>query len=198
MANNDNDLFDRLRQVGLRKKVAKTLSAVSDGANKKAANAARSAITELRSLADELERRLPGTGSKTKSATSRRKVSSGTTARRRSPASGAASGTSASTASSRSRRGAGSSSGAASSGGAGSSSGTASSGTRSSNGGGTARAPRGQNKAKILASLKSGPKTASEVAKETGIGTGTVGTTLSKLAVSGEVVKAERGYGLPS
>jgi hypothetical protein len=204
MANNDNDLFDRLRQVGLRKKVAKTLSAVSDGANKKAANAARSAITELRSLADELERRLPGTGSKTKSATSRRKVSSGTTARRASASGTASSGTSASRAPSRSRRGAASSAGAASStgaassSGAGSSSGAASSATRSSNGGSTARAPRGQNKAKILASLKSGPKTASEVAKETGIGTGTVGTTLSKLAVSGEVVKAVRGYGLPS
>lgn len=61
-----------------------------------------------------------------------------------------------------------------------------------------ARAPRGQNKAKILASLKTGPKTASEIAKETGIGTGTVGSTLSKMATAGEVRKAERGYGLPS
>jgi predicted transcriptional regulator len=61
-----------------------------------------------------------------------------------------------------------------------------------------ARAPRGANKAKILASLNTGPKTASEIAKETGIGTGTVGSTLSKLATSGEVVKAERGYRLPT
>ena len=50
----------------------------------------------------------------------------------------------------------------------------------------------------ILASLKSGPKTASEIAKETGIGTGTVSSTLSKMATAGEVAKAERGYGLPS
>ena len=61
-----------------------------------------------------------------------------------------------------------------------------------------ARAPRGANKAKILRSLGSGPKTASEIAKETGIGAGTVGSTLSKMAISGEVRKAERGYGLPS
>ena len=59
------------------------------------------------------------------------------------------------------------------------------------------RAPRGANKAKNLASLKAGPKTASVIAEETGIGTGTVGSTLSKLATAGEVVKADRGYGLP-
>ena len=35
----------------------------------------------------------------------------------------------------------------------------------------TARAPRGENKQKILAALKSGPKTASEIARETGIKT---------------------------
>jgi predicted Rossmann fold nucleotide-binding protein DprA/Smf involved in DNA uptake len=60
-----------------------------------------------------------------------------------------------------------------------------------------AHAPRGQNKAKILESLKAGPKTASEIAKETGIGTGTVSATLTKLATAGGVVKADRGYGLP-
>jgi predicted transcriptional regulator len=48
-----------------------------------------------------------------------------------------------------------------------------------------------------LESLKAGPKTASEIAKETGIGTGTVGSTLSKMATTGEVQKADRGYGLP-
>ena len=60
-----------------------------------------------------------------------------------------------------------------------------------------ARAPRGQNKAKIFESLAGGPKTASEIAKETQIGTGTVGATLIKLAKAGEVVKADRGYSLP-
>ena len=62
----------------------------------------------------------------------------------------------------------------------------------------TARAPRGENKKKILASLKGGPKTASEIAKETGIKAGTVGASLSKLAKAGEVVKADRGYALPT
>ena len=61
----------------------------------------------------------------------------------------------------------------------------------------TARAPRGENKKKILAALKDGPKTASEIASETGIKAGTVGASLSKLAKTGEVVKADRGYGLP-
>jgi CRP-like cAMP-binding protein len=60
-----------------------------------------------------------------------------------------------------------------------------------------ARAPRGQNKAKVLEALKDGPMTASEIAKVTGIGTGTVSTMLTKLAKSGELVKAERGYRLP-
>ncbi|HEY2653242.1 MAG TPA: ArsR family transcriptional regulator [Solirubrobacteraceae bacterium] len=60
-----------------------------------------------------------------------------------------------------------------------------------------ARAPRGENKKKILAVLNDGPKTASEIANETGIKAGTVGTSLSKLAKAGEVVKADRGYALP-
>ena len=60
-----------------------------------------------------------------------------------------------------------------------------------------ARAPRGQNKAKVLDALKGGPMTASEVSKATGIPTGTVSTLLTKLAKSGELAKAERGYKLP-
>jgi CRP-like cAMP-binding protein len=60
-----------------------------------------------------------------------------------------------------------------------------------------ARAPRGQNKAKVLNALKDGPMTASEIAKSTGIATGTVSTLLTKLANSGELAKAERGYRLP-
>jgi len=60
-----------------------------------------------------------------------------------------------------------------------------------------ARAPRGQNKAKVLEALKAGPMTASEIAKVTGIGTGTVSSLLTKMAKSGELVKAERGYQLP-
>lgn len=62
---------------------------------------------------------------------------------------------------------------------------------------GRGRAPRGQNKAKVLEALKDGPMTASEIAKVTGIGTGTVSTMLTKMAKSGELTKAERGYRLP-
>ena len=61
-----------------------------------------------------------------------------------------------------------------------------------------ARAPRGENKKKILASLEDGPKAASEIANETGIKASTVSASLSKLANAGEVVKADRGYALPS
>jgi predicted Rossmann fold nucleotide-binding protein DprA/Smf involved in DNA uptake len=61
----------------------------------------------------------------------------------------------------------------------------------------TARAPRGENKTKILAALTGGPKTASEIATETGIKAATVSASLSKLAKAGEVVKADRGYALP-
>jgi predicted Rossmann fold nucleotide-binding protein DprA/Smf involved in DNA uptake len=60
-----------------------------------------------------------------------------------------------------------------------------------------ARAPRGENKRKILAALEGGPKNATEIAHETGIKAGTIGASLSKLAKAGEVVKADRGYALP-
>ena len=60
-----------------------------------------------------------------------------------------------------------------------------------------ASAPRGQTRAKILDALGDGPKTAGEIAAATGVGRGTASTTLTKLAKSGEVVKAERGYRLP-
>ena len=61
----------------------------------------------------------------------------------------------------------------------------------------TARAPRGENKKKILAALSGGPKTASEIANETGVRASTISASLSKLAKAGEVVKADRGYALP-
>ena len=61
-----------------------------------------------------------------------------------------------------------------------------------------ARTPRGQNKAKILETLKRrGPMTASEIAKATGIPRATVSTSLTKMARTGELAKAERGYTLP-
>jgi DNA-binding transcriptional ArsR family regulator len=58
-------------------------------------------------------------------------------------------------------------------------------------------APRGQTRAKILEALKDGPKTAGEISKTTGIARGSASTTLTKLAKSGDVLKAERGYKLP-
>jgi CRP-like cAMP-binding protein len=59
------------------------------------------------------------------------------------------------------------------------------------------RAPRGQNKAKVLEALEGGPMTASEISKTTGIATATVSTLLTRLAKTGEVTKADRGYRLP-
>jgi DNA-binding transcriptional ArsR family regulator len=67
-----------------------------------------------------------------------------------------------------------------------------------SNGSTPARTAPGATKAAVLAALSSnGALTAGEVAKATGLGRATVSTTLSKLAKSGEVAKADRGYRLP-
>ncbi len=61
------------------------------------------------------------------------------------------------------------------------------------------RTPPGATKQRVLDALSDGSaKTAGEVASATGVARGTVSTTLSKLAKTGEVVKAERGYRLPS
>jgi DNA-binding transcriptional ArsR family regulator len=63
----------------------------------------------------------------------------------------------------------------------------------------TKRTPPGATKRRVLDALAGGgAKTAGEVAAATGITRGTVSTTLSKLAKTGEVVKAERGYRLPA
>jgi CRP-like cAMP-binding protein len=57
------------------------------------------------------------------------------------------------------------------------------------------RTARGATKASVLAALAGGEAlTAGQVAERTGLARGTVSTTLSKLAQSGEVQKAERGY----
>ena len=51
----------------------------------------------------------------------------------------------------------------------------------------------------MLAALSSDQAlTAGEVAKATGLARPTASTTLSKLSKTGEVVKADRGYRLPS
>ena len=59
------------------------------------------------------------------------------------------------------------------------------------------RTAPGATKASVLAALAGGEAmTAGEVATKTGLARGTVSTTLSKLAKSGEVEKAARGYRL--
>jgi Bacterial regulatory protein, arsR family len=183
MGNNDRDLFNRLRQAGLRKQVAKRLSGIGDSASSKAVGAARGAVGELRSLADEIERRLPtaapdasAPGKSAGRVTDRSPTA--TPQAPRSNAAGATAGRRAQRKATQRKRAPAPKPAAAA----------------TTNG---ARAPRGQNKAQILEALKAGPKTASEISTETGIATATVGSTLSKLASAGEVVKADRGYGLP-
>ena len=62
-------------------------------------------------------------------------------------------------------------------------------------GGVTTRRARGGTKATVLEALAGGEAmTAGEVAALTGLGRGSVSTTLSKLAKTGEVSKADRGY----
>ena len=59
------------------------------------------------------------------------------------------------------------------------------------------RGPRGGTKSAVLRALAGGESmTASDVANATGLGRASVSTTLSKLAKTGEVSKAERGYRL--
>ena len=75
---------------------------------------------------------------------------------------------------------------------------TRSAGTTNRASASTRTAP-GETKARVLAALSSdGALTAGEVAKASGLARPTVSTTLSKLSKTGEVVKADRGYRLPS
>jgi DNA-binding transcriptional ArsR family regulator len=61
----------------------------------------------------------------------------------------------------------------------------------------TPRTASGATKRAVLAALASGnAMTASEVANATGLGRASVSTTLSKLAKTGEITKATRGYQL--
>jgi hypothetical protein len=184
MANNDRDLFDRLRQAGVRKQVAKTLSEIGEGASKQALRAGRSAVSELRALADEIERRLP---SATPDGSATGEIAGRTSTPSRAASPRASRSRAASATASNARRPATQPKHAA----APTPQVAAASGTS------VARAPRGENKAKILESLKAGPMTASEIAEHTGIGTGTVSSTLTKMAKAREIVKADRGYGLP-
>jgi DNA-binding transcriptional ArsR family regulator len=63
----------------------------------------------------------------------------------------------------------------------------------------SSRTAPGATKAKVLAALSTDVgATAGDVATATGLGRGTVSTTLSKLSKNGEIIKADRGYRLPS
>jgi hypothetical protein len=185
MAKTDSDLFDRLRQAGLRKQVARTLSEIGEGTSNRAVRAARSAVGELRSLAKEIERRLLSATPR-ESAAGKATGRTSTRSRQATPRASRSRAASAGTGR-RAQRPAAQRNNAP----------APRLETAAAVGTSGARAPRGQNRAKILEALKVGPKTASEIAKETGIGTGTVGSTLSKLATTGEVAKADRGYALP-
>lgn len=165
---------------------SKTLSGIGEGASKKALGAARSAVNELRALADEIERRLPtatpepsSTGNTAARTSTRPRVAAARGSRSRAtiadPGRRAQRPLARRKSAPAPRRRSPAAAGASG-----------------------ARAPRGQNKAKILESLKAGPKTASEIAKETGISTGTASATLTKMAKAGEIAKADRGYGLPN
>jgi hypothetical protein len=68
----DNDLFERLRATGLRKRVARDLSsALGKAGNTRASQAAQSTIGDLRKLVDELEDRARG-GPAKRSATAKK------------------------------------------------------------------------------------------------------------------------------
>jgi CRP-like cAMP-binding protein len=72
------------------------------------------------------------------------------------------------------------------------------SGSASSTRARSTRGASGSTKGAVLAALSSDEAmTAADVAKATGLGRASVSTTLSRLAKSGEVTKAERGYRLP-
>jgi hypothetical protein len=183
MAKRDSDLFDRLLRAGLRKQVAKALSEIGEGAGKKAGQMARSTVDELRSVADEIERRLPAgrrkaSPTRKSAARTNRRSPAATPRASRSRTASAGAGRSARPPVARRKAAVASSAKPAA--------------TRPSG----ARAARGQNNAKILGSLKAGPKTASQIARETGIATATVSSTLSKLLRAGDVTKADRGYRL--
>lgn len=183
MPKRDIDLFDRLRQAGVRKQVAKTLSEIGDDAGKQATRAGHAAVAELRALADEIAKRLPGATPTPAATPKARKPAASSTRRttsRATPAKAQATRAGARRRSTPTRQ-------------------PTAARKRQPSARTTsrpARAPRGANKAKILASLDAGPLTPSQIAASTGIATGTVSATLTKMTRAGEVTKDEHGYTL--
>ena len=74
----NEDLFDRLRNSDLRKRVARTVASASRTADKRTPKTARRALDDLRSLVGELEHRLTGN-----STAERRKAAAAKAARTR-------------------------------------------------------------------------------------------------------------------
>ena len=202
MPQQDDDLFTRLRRAGVRKPVAKTLSRLTEDASKKAIDAGLLAVAELRALADEIEKRLPAPEAATIAPSQSAPVTSASApakpraARASAPAKPRATRASAPKKSGSPSRPTTSRSRATASRSGSTPSRSRASASRSS-AASTSVAPRGENKEKILAALKSGPQTASEVGQSTGIATATVSAALTRLSKSGEVTKATRGYALP-
>jgi len=64
----DQDLFDRLRSTGVRKRVANVIAERSAKGSRKAPKPAREAVANLRNLVGELEDRVQGGPAKRKAA----------------------------------------------------------------------------------------------------------------------------------
>ncbi len=64
----DQDLFDRLRSNGVRKRVADTIAKGANTGSKKAPKPARDAVANLRDLVGELQDRVEGGPAKRKAA----------------------------------------------------------------------------------------------------------------------------------
>jgi predicted Rossmann fold nucleotide-binding protein DprA/Smf involved in DNA uptake len=56
------------------------------------------------------------------------------------------------------------------------------------------RSPKGENRRQVLAAIAKEPKTAGEIAAETGLHRGSIATLLINLVKEGVAVKAPRGY----
>lgn len=82
----DNDLFNRLRDSGVRKKVAKQISGAVDSGSKRAPKQVRDAIGELRKVVDEVEDRAKGGPAKRKAAAKKASDTRKREARKRSTA----------------------------------------------------------------------------------------------------------------
>jgi predicted Rossmann fold nucleotide-binding protein DprA/Smf involved in DNA uptake len=199
MPKRDDDLFQRLRLAGIRKPVAQALAELTDDAGKKAVGAGHKAVAELRALIEEIEKRLPfvsqGQDEPTPVAEAPRRAVKAVTKPARARVAAASSTIEKKASVTRARRSATTVASKAAP--KATSKSTAKATPKATAKPASSPAPRGANKAKILAALNGGPRTASEISDETGIATTTVSSALNRLSKTGEVSKASRGYALP-